>query len=81
MRSEKQNVTLALPKRLVRRAKVVAAERETSISAIIAELLAGFVDQHDPSSQTRKRAVADMKRGLGYSVGSARWKRADLHDR
>ena len=34
-----RNITLSLPEELVRKAKVIAAERDTSVSALVAELV------------------------------------------
>ena len=34
-----RNITLSLPEDLVRRAKVLAAQRDTSVSALVGELL------------------------------------------
>lgn len=68
MVEEKQNLTLALPKRLLRRAKVVAAEQETSVSAILQALLAEHVERHDGTAEVRAAALQDMRKGLGYRI-------------
>ena len=77
-----QNITLALPTALLRRAKRVAAERETSVSALLAEALASAVDDVERYRAARRRHVA----GLGAAPdlgtkGRASWTRDSLHDR
>ena len=80
---EKQNVTVALPKRLLRRVKVAAAERETSMSAIITRLLEDFVRQKDDDYEKAKRhAIAAMKKGYDLGThGKRTWTRDELHER
>jgi hypothetical protein len=44
---ETQNITLALPKELIYKAKRVALERRTSVSGLMAQALAEIVAQED----------------------------------
>jgi hypothetical protein len=53
-----QNLTLKLPLDTVRKAKVVAAGRGTSISALIAEKIAEIVGE-DAAYQTAKRRALE----------------------
>ena len=79
---QKQNITLALPKRLVRRAKVLAAERETSISAILRELLEEFLRREDDYARAMHDELARMSRGVDLgSKGSIAASRDALHER
>ena len=43
----KTNITLKLDRELLRRAKVIAAERDTSVSALVAEQLEKAVRERD----------------------------------
>jgi len=80
--SEKQNITLALPKRLIRRMKVVAAERDTSISAILARLLEEFLHREDEYDRAMREELTRMKKGYDLGTNAARsWTRDALHDR
>lgn len=81
--TEKQNVTLALPKRLLRRAKIAAAERDTSISAILTRLLEEFVREDDEGYEKAMRhAIAAMKKGYDLGThGKRTWTRDELHER
>jgi hypothetical protein len=79
---DSRNITLALPRELVRQAKVMAAERGTSISALVADLLAGQVRRHRGlrAARARHRALTRAARDLGTG-GRITWSREDLHER
>jgi len=62
-----QNLTLKLPVETVRKAKVVAAERGTSISALVAGKIAELVGE-DAEYQTAKRRALDWLR-QGWHLG------------
>lgn len=80
--SEKQNVTLAIPKSLLRKAKVVAAERQTSLSALLTQLLATLVEQEDQYEQARQRSLALLEQGFELGTqGKIPWSRDELHER
>ena len=48
---ESQNFTLRLPKELIRKAKILAAQRDTSVSALLTDQLEALV-KHDLEYQT-----------------------------
>jgi len=75
-----RNITLALPDELVRRAKVVAAERETSISALVASLLTELVGDAEDYDRVWAEEEAAMTAGP-LVVGEVTWTRDDLHAR
>jgi len=80
--TEKQNVTLAIPKALLRKAKVVAAERQTSLSALLTQLLIDLVRQEDEYEQARQRSLALLERGFELGTyGKITWSRDELHER
>ena len=77
-----RNLTLALPPDLIREIKVVAAERDTSISAIVAEVLGDLVRYRRglAAARRRHRALVDRAANLG-TRGRITWSRGDLHER
>ncbi len=79
---ETQNVTLSLPRDLLKRIKRVAADRDTSISALMAEALARVADEDRRFAAARKHALAALEspRSLG-TKGRRTWTRDDLHER
>lgn len=79
---ETQNITLSLPKELVRKAKLVAVERQTSISGLLKELLADAVAQEDGYIKARTRHLETLGRGADLGTrGTIRWAREELHER
>jgi len=76
----KSNITLKLDRDLLRRAKVIAAERDTSVSALVAEQLEKAVRERDGYEQAKRRALATLKKGfdLGFKPPASR---DELHER
>lgn len=75
-----RNLTLALPTDLIRRAKVYAAAHDTSISALVAELLGSRVAIETSYDEAWAAEVEVMKGGI-YHAGEIDWTRDDLHER
>lgn len=62
-----QNLTLKLPAETVRKAKVVAAERGTSISALVTEKIEELVGEDAEYRAARRRAFEWL--GQGWHLG------------
>lgn len=70
-----------MPEELVRRAKVLAAQRDMSVSSLVARLLeqlVGEVRDYDEVSELERRMMSD---GIGLRIGPVTWSRDQLHDR
>jgi predicted transcriptional regulator len=79
---ETQNVTLALPKELIYKAKRVALERRTSISGLLTQALAEIVAREDNYAGARQRHLDWLERGADLGTkGEIKWRREDLHGR
>jgi len=78
--SKKTNITLKLDANLLRAVKVLAAQRGTSVSALLIEKLADIVRQEDLYEQAMRRSIARMKEGwaLGWKKPKSR---DELHER
>jgi hypothetical protein len=77
-----QNITLALPKELLRKAKILAIQRNTSLSGLLTQTLVALVSDQEAYEQARQRALADLKTGFDLGTqGNITWKREDLHER
>lgn len=76
----KTNVTLKIEADLLKEARVLAAEKGTSVSAMLAAQLEEAVLDRRGYQQAKKRALARLKRG--FDLG---WKpprsRDELHER
>lgn len=76
----RQNLTISLDRRTLRKAKIAAARRATSISGLVAAQIEKLVDEDDAYERARRQALALL--GRGFHLGGD-WKveRAALHDR
>ncbi len=79
---DSQNITLSLPKVTLKRAKIIAATRETSVSAIMRSLLEEYVKANDEyeSAQSSFLALLESPVDMG-TKGRIAWKRGVLHER
>jgi hypothetical protein len=75
-------MTLTVPRKLLRRIKRVAADRDTSVSALMTEALDRLADEDRRYSAAKKRALTALSstQSLG-TRGRRRWSRDDLHER
>jgi hypothetical protein len=81
-KDDRQNVTLSLPREVVREAKVIAAKRGTSISALMAGVLDGIIDEERGYRAARERSLRRLASGLDLGTGGERtWTRDELHER
>ncbi len=80
--AENQNITLSLPRELLKRVKRLAVDRETSVSSLMAEALARLADEDRRYTGARRRGLAALRsaRSLG-TRGRRTWSRDDLHAR
>ena len=76
----KQNVTLSIEKEIIKKGKVVAARRDTSISKMLADLLKGMVENDERYEAAKRSALQQLKKGIRLG-GKITWKRADLYER
>lgn len=78
----RRNVTLTLPEELLRQLKIIAARRETSLSALLAEALRQIVDTELGYEEARRLMLADLKKGYPLGTrGKINWSRESLHER
>jgi hypothetical protein len=79
---ENRNVTLSLPKALLRKAKLMALTRETSLSGLMAQLLAEAVANDDEYAQASRLHRAWLERDIDLGThGDIGWTRDELHER
>jgi hypothetical protein len=76
----KQNITLTLDKETIRKAKVVAAERSTSVSRLLADEIERVVGEHDRYNEAKRSAIAELRRGYDLGGGPLP-RRGEIYDR
>ena len=77
---ETQNITLSLPKAVLRRIKLLAVRRESSVSRLLVQAAEKLLEEETEYEASRKRQTALLERGfnLGFQKPA---KRDDLHER
>jgi hypothetical protein len=75
-----KNVTLAIDEKLLREARRIAAERSTSLNAMIREFLTQLTERESKASSARRR-IAELCRDSRAVVGKSTWTRDELHER
>ena len=73
------NLTLQLDAEVIRRARIVAAKRGTSVSALAATQLMELVAEDERIELARGRAEAILEKAVPR--GGRSWTRDELHDR
>ncbi len=76
----KQNITLAIDKDLLKKVKVLAAQRDTSVTNLIAKQLERIVSEEDHYGSSKRRALARLKKGY-HLGGRILAQREKLHER
>jgi predicted transcriptional regulator len=78
--STSQNITIRLDGRTLRKAKVLAAQRNTSVSRLLAQQIESLVGENDAYEQARRRALALLDRGF-HLGGRVEATRDEWHER
>ena len=79
---EKQNVTLSLPKDILRNAKAAAAINDKSLSAFLLEALKDKLAENRDYDAAMRRQMKGLKQGLTLGTGGQiTWTREELHER
>jgi hypothetical protein len=75
-----KNLTIALDEATLREARRIAANRSTSLNALIREFLERLTER-ESHSRTARRRIAELVRDAKAEVGERRWTRDELHER
>ncbi|HUK74036.1 MAG TPA: DUF6364 family protein [Candidatus Bathyarchaeia archaeon] len=79
-RDGKQNITLSLNKDVLRKAKVLAARRDTSISGLLTQQIEALVGQEEAYERARSEAMKLLEKGF-HLGGTGMISREELHER
>jgi len=75
-----KNITLSVDEKVLAAVRRVAAENGTSINAIVREHLSRLAEHADRATQARRR-LRELSQASEARIGSASWRRDDLHER
>jgi hypothetical protein len=79
---EKQNITLSLPKEILKKGKVLAARKGISLNELVRELLQAKTEDDGEYQASAERQIKQMKEGIQLGTkGKIAWKRDQLHQR
>jgi len=76
----KQNITLSVDKDLIKKGKIIAAQKDTSVSKMLSEQLRQLVEDNELYETAKRSALQILKKGY-HLGGKITWKREDLYDR
>jgi len=76
----RQNVTVRLSRETLRKAKILAARRETSISGLLANQIEILVREQEAYDRSERQAITLLNRGF-HLGGEIRATRDEWHER
>ncbi|MBW1802026.1 MAG: hypothetical protein JRJ85_15005 [Deltaproteobacteria bacterium] len=76
----KQNITLSIDKEIIKKGKVIAAQKDTSISKMLGDQLKEIVERAEQYEAAKRGAMQALKKGF-HMGGKIGWKREDLYER
>jgi hypothetical protein len=77
---EKQNVTISLSRQVLRKAKILAARRDTSISGLLAQQIECLIGVEEAYERAEQQALELLSKGF-HMGGVIRATREELHER
>jgi len=79
---EYQNITLSIPKEILKKVKHIAVEKNTSVSGLLSQHLENIVARDDTYKKAKNHQMELMKKGFDLiGKDKALWTREDLHER
>jgi len=79
-KAQKQNLTISISQETVRKARILAARRQTSISGLVAEQIENLVGAEEVYERSERSALALLERGF-HLGGLMMVSRDELHER
>jgi predicted DNA-binding protein len=79
---EKQNITLSLPREILKKGKMLAAKKGISLNELVRELLQVNTENEEEYQSSAHRQIKRMKEGSQLGTkGKISWKRDELYQR
>jgi hypothetical protein len=76
----KRNLTISLDEHTVRKARIIAAERGSSISALVTQQIQTLVGEHEAYESAKRQAMVLLDQGF-HLGGVIRSTRDEWHER
>lgn len=79
---ETQNVTLAIPKEAIHKAKMMAVRHRTSLSKLLTNFIIEMTTEDEKYEAAKRRSLALLEKGFNLCTnGKIPWTREELHAR
>lgn len=79
---ENQNITLSIPRDILIKIKLIAAQRQTSVSGLLTRALERLIEQENAHANARRRHQEWLGRGVDLGTGgNVLTQRDELHER
>jgi plasmid stability protein len=75
-----KNITVSLPDNVYRKARIRAAERDTSVSALVKQFLIGLTEEESEFERRKRLQTEVLATITGFEAGD-RVSRDEVHDR
>ena len=75
-----KNITLSIDETVIRRVRVYAAERGSTVNALVREFLTDLANREDRIRKARQR-IMELSGRSRANIGSRSWTREELHER
>ena len=77
--AERQNLTVQMDRELIRKARILAARRGTSVSGLVASELKRLIGDDEAYEAARRSALQLLEKG--FHLGGKKVSREELHER
>ena len=75
-----RNITLSVDEAVIRTVRLYAAERGSTVNALVREFLGSLAAREDRARRARQR-IRELSERSAARIGSRSWTREDLHER
>ncbi|TVS12640.1 MAG: MerR family transcriptional regulator [Wenzhouxiangella sp.] len=75
-----KNITLSIEEKVLAAVRRVAADQGTTVNAMVREHLTRLAEHQDRAALARRR-IRELSEASEALIGSAKWRRDELHDR
>ena len=75
------NITLSLDESVVRKVRVIAFQKDTTLTAMVREYLTEVAERDAEAKQESAARIRELSERCSVDIGPRTWTRDDLHDR
>jgi len=76
----KQNITLSLDKDLIKKGRIIASKKESSLNRLLSDFLKQIIEEEDLYEQCKRKALNTLDKGY-HLGGKITYTREQLHER